>query len=247
MPEAFQPIAIRPPSDNRALFAVRCLLDLQLLTTFRFLRTELRTCKGRVLDVGAGQAPWRDLLKHAEYAGLDLESASEFGMQRLPGIVYYDGGRIPFPDGSFDHILCSEVLEHVPDSGAFVAELSRVLRNGGTLILTVPWSARLHHLPHDYFRFTRYALTTLLATGGFTNVRVEERGDDIAVVANKLLVMTIRLLRPRRLWRAVWTWPLAAVVAPLTIMVLIAAHVSLVLRLGSREDPLGYGVVALKP
>lgn len=247
MSEAFQPIAIRPAGENRALFAVRCLLDLQLLTIYRFLRSELRACEGRILDVGAGESPWRDLLKNARYVGLDVEAASDFGMRRQPDIVYYDGGKIPFPDGSFDHVLCVEVVEHVPDPGGFLAELARVLRSGGSLVLTVPWSARLHHLPHDYGRFTRYGLCALMSAAGFADVRIDERGNDVAVVANKLIVMTIRLLRPRRWVHALWSWPLATVVAPVATCFLIAAHVALTWRLGSREDPLGYGVVAVKP
>ena len=77
MTEAFQPISVKPAGDNRLLFALRCAFDLQLLTIHRFLRRELASCQGRVLDVGAGQAPWRELLDHVEYIGLDVESAQD--------------------------------------------------------------------------------------------------------------------------------------------------------------------------
>ena len=82
MPEAFQPIAVRPPSENRLLFWARCLIDLQLLTIFNFLRQPLGSCKGHVLDVGAGEAPWRDLLvEGVEYVGVDVSSSGAFGMR----------------------------------------------------------------------------------------------------------------------------------------------------------------------
>lgn len=246
MAEGFKPIAIRAPSDNRLLFALRCALDLQLLTTVRFLAPNLRACHGRVLDVGAGQAPWRELLSQAEYVGLDVESADSFGMRRQPDVVYYDGCAMPFDSASFDHVMCSEVLEHVPDSAAFMTEVARVLRPGGSLILTVPWSARLHHVPNDYVRFTRYGLERLLRAAGFSQMHVQERGNDVTAVANKMIVMCMRLLRPRHLIDALWCWPLLLVAAPVALGLLLAAHVSLVLRLGSPEDPLGYGVVALK-
>ena len=247
MPEAFQPIAVRPPSENRFLFWVRCLVDLQLLTIFNFLRRPLGSCRGRVLDVGAGEAPWRDLLAEGvEYVGVDVDSSGEFGMRRLPGITYYDGKELPYADGSFDHVLCVEVLEHVPDPAAFLADLKRVLRQGGTLILTVPWSARLHHLPHDYNRFTRFGLTALLVSTGFSNINIGERGNDIAVIANKLLVLTIRLLQPNRWHNILWTWAMAAVLLPVAIGFLGAAHIALLLRIGSREDPIGYGVIAVR-
>ena len=246
MSEAFQPIPVRPPSEARALFAFRCMLDFQLLTIYRFLRPELLAFRGRVLDAGAGEAPWRELLAHVEYVGIDVDEAAGFGMRRTPNIVYYDGRKIPFPDSSFDHVLCVEVLEHVPDPAAFVTELARVLRTGGSLVLTIPWSARLHHLPHDYGRFTRYGLRALLNAGGFTNVRIDERGNDVAVIANKLLVMTIALLRPWRGMRSLWRWPLAVIAAPIALAFTITAHVALACRLGSNDDPLGYGAVAIK-
>jgi SAM-dependent methyltransferase len=244
--ESFRPIAVRPPTENPALFRIRCFVDLQVLTVHRFLRERLRACQGRVLDVGAGEAPWRDLLKHADYVGVDVEEAKDFGMRQRSDIVYYDGNTLPFEAASFDHVLCTEVLEHVPDPARFLRDVNRVLRKGGTLILTVPWSARLHHTPHDYTRFTRYGLHPLLQSAGFSDIVIEERGNDIAVIANKLIVVTVRLLRPTKSINAIWTWPLAILLAPPALVSLVAAHAAMLLRLGSRDDPLGYGVVAVK-
>ena len=245
--EAFKPIAIRPPSDSPVLFAVRCCVDLQLLTMVRFLRPVLAGCRGRVLDVGAGEAPWRELITQAEYVGLDVHGAGEFGMRRRADIVYYDGYTVPFADASFDHVLSVEVLEHVPDPAAFLAELMRVLRRGGSLIMTIPWSARLHHLPHDYTRLTRYGLAALLANAGCVSVRIDERGNDIAVIANKLVVLSVRLIRPKRAAHVLFTWPLAVLVAPVAVAFLVAAHGAIRWNWGSREDPLGYSVTAVKP
>lgn len=225
---------------------VRCLLDLQLLTIYQFLRRNLAACKGRVLDVGAGEAPWRELLKDVEYVGVDVEVAPEFGMRRKAEITYYDGNTLPFEDESFDYVLCTEVLEHVPEPRRFLADVNRVLRTSGSLVLTVPWSARLHHTPHDYTRFTRFGLDLLLKAAGFSEIVIEERGNDVAVIANKLLVLTVRLLRPRNPIQGIWTWPLALALAPLTLSALVAAHATMLFRLGSAEDPLGYGVIAIK-
>ncbi len=246
MSETFKPIPVRSQADNPSLFAIRCLLDLQLLTIYRFLRGNVNSWQGRVLDVGAGESPWRDLMKGVEYVGADVDSAGEFGMLRNPDIHYYDGIRLPFPDASFDHVLCVEVLEHVPEPAIFFVDLLRVMRPGGSLLMTVPWSARLHHLPHDYSRFTPYRLTALLNAAGFSSVRITERGNDVAVIANKLLVLTIRLIRPRKWFQALWSWPLAIVTLPGTLGFLIAAHAAILLRLGSMEDPLGYGLTAAK-
>lgn len=247
MAESFQPIAVRSPDDNRLLFWARCLVDLQLATIFSFLKGPLAAARGRLLDVGAGQAPWKGILAaDVDYVGCDVEGADAFGMQRVPGIVYYDGAKLPFEDKSFDVLLCVEVLEHVPDPTKFLADLHRVLKPGGQIILTVPWSARLHHLPHDYSRFTRFGLATRLTSTGFVEIDIQERGSDIAVIANKLIVMALRLLRPKPLINAVWTLPLAALVAPMALGFVVASHLALRFGLGSKDDPLGYGVTATK-
>ena len=108
----------------------------------------------------------------------------------------------------------------------------------------MPWSARQHHLPHDYFRFTRNALTALLQAAGFASVKIAERGNDVAAIANKMLVMLVRLLFPRTFLNIIWTWPLAVLLLPVTLGFIIAAHLSMSLHLGATEDPLGYAVCA---
>ena len=60
--EAFKPIAIQPPSKNPLMWRVRCLVDLQLCTIEKHLRPAMQELKGRVLDIGAGQSPWKDFL-----------------------------------------------------------------------------------------------------------------------------------------------------------------------------------------
>lgn len=243
--ERFQPIAVAPPSRHPALFALRCLVDLQLATIARPLRPALQAVRGKVLDIGAGMSPWRDWLPEGViYQGIDVGNASEFGMDVNDELLYYDGGRIPLPDGAFDTALCVEVMEHADDPSLLLAETARVLRPHGKLILTVPWSARRHHIPHDYHRFTRERLAALLAAAGFVDITIAERGNDIGAIANKLIIVCLRLTVPRRVVQAIWTWPCLLLAAPVAIGFLAAAHVSMALGLGSDEDPLGYFVQA---
>ena len=198
--EQFQPISVKSPADHPLLFRLRCLVDLQLATIAAHLRPALAEIEGDVLDVGAGESPWRAWLRsNVRYTGIDVGNSDEFGMKRNAGdIVYYDGTVMPFEDARFDAALCIEVLEHTTDPRLLLTEIARVLKDGGTLLLTVPWSARRHHIPHDYHRFTRERLMQLIGQSGFVDVRVKERGSDIGVIANKLVVLSIRLLRPRR-------------------------------------------------
>lgn len=247
--EEFKPVSVKPATDHPFLFWMRCLADLQLSTIVRKLRPALAQLTGQVLDVGAGQSPWRGWLPQtARYRGIDVGNAHEFGMgPDLPDIVYYEGGAMPFSDQSFDGVLCIEVLEHVEDPQLLIAEMARVLKKGGTLLLTVPWSARQHHLPNDYHRFTSQRLHALLVKGGFGGIEIAARGNDIGAIANKLTVLTIRLLRIS--WERgniIWRFPLGLPCAVLAIVFIAAAHCSDALGMGSKQDPLGFFVRAIR-
>jgi SAM-dependent methyltransferase len=246
--ESFKPIPVSSPKDNPLLFFVRCLVDLQLKTIVDFLRPALRNVSNNIVDIGAGNAPWRGFLPNGvQYVGLDIENAAEFHMQKNEAVVYYQGGIFPFEDASFFNALCVEVLEHVPDTEMFLGEIFRCLKPEGRLILTVPWSARRHHLPHDYFRFTPEALDRLLKDRGFVDVKISERGNDFSVVFNKTLCLVRDMFFPDRKRALFLTIPVGLLLLPSCVLFLLAAHLSLLFGVGSKIDPLGYAVTARKP
>jgi len=92
--------------------------------------------RGRILDAGCGTQPYRRLLREAsQVVGVDLSRTEG----RRPDVLF-DGHRLPFRDGSFDGVLCNQVLEHVFTPEQFLRELLRVLAPGGRLVLTVPFA-----------------------------------------------------------------------------------------------------------
>ncbi len=249
--EGFQPVAVQSPANHPFMFRLRCLVDLQLGSIVKYLRPALAQITGCVLDVGAGQSPWRAWLPATtSYKGIDVGYANEFGMDSdRSDIVYYDGRVMPFGDSTFDNVLCIEVLEHSEDPQLLITEIARVIRPRGTLLLTVPWSARQHHLPHDYHRFTRERLYALFIQNGFESIEIHERGNDIGAIANKLTVLTIRLLRPfslRKVLGFFWKFPLGVLCGMLAASFIVAAHISVALGMGAKEDPLGYFVRATR-
>lgn len=246
--ESFKPISVKAPTSNRLMFWARCLVDLQLKTIAHYLRPAMALQRGKVLDVGAGESPWRDWLPAtATYHGIDVGNADDFGMQaQRPDVTYYDGCTIPFGDGEFDGAICIEVLEHVEWPDALMAEIARCMKPGATLLLTVPWSARRHHIPHDYHRFTRERLQALFHANGFTQVDIQERGTDILAIANKLIVLNARLMPCRDVLRSLWTLPLFALLLPVTLGSLVVAHIADATGSGAKEDPLGYFVRATR-
>lgn len=102
-----------------------------------------------VLDLGCGRGrhAFEAHRRGARVVAVDLrlddlvETASWLGLMDAPGggiAIRADGSRLPFEDGTFDHVIASEILEHVPDDGAILADARRVLRDGGRLAVTVP-------------------------------------------------------------------------------------------------------------
>jgi SAM-dependent methyltransferase len=109
----------------------------------------------RVLDVGAGSGRYRQLFSHCDYLTQDFCETPEMA-DKYTSIDYLsDVCSIPVQEASFDVILCTEVLEHVPDPIAAVREMGRIVRVGGLLLLTAPLGSFLHQEPfHFYGGFT---------------------------------------------------------------------------------------------
>lgn len=202
--------------------------------------------KGNVLDVGAGESPWREWLPaDVIYYGIDIGNASDFGMHAgRKDITYYDGDIMPFDDSAFDGAICIEVLEHARNPELCLSEIARVLKERSPVLLSVPWSARRHHVPHDYHRFTRERLEILFKASGFEDIDIKERGTDLGAIASKMVVLVVRLVPRKAALDVLWKLPLAAMCAPLTLGFLFAAHLAETFGWGAKEDPLGYFVKA---
>jgi SAM-dependent methyltransferase len=150
----------------------------------------------RVLDLGCGAGRFVAALRDAgaEPVGVELAAAAlERARRNVPGAdlrLVEPGGALPLGHGEVDLVWCSEVLEHVPDTVAFLTEVRRVLRRGGRLVVTVPDHGRLRRLlialaRHDahydplgqHVRFyTRESLARALHATGFAGVRIEPLG-----------------------------------------------------------------------
>jgi len=239
--ESFTPPANLGPQAGlvaRIRYAARRVLDLQVWTVVRDCTPWLRRRQGTLLEVGCGHQPYRHFVgKSCAYFGLDIaDGAATFGTRNVDGVVHYAGGTFPYPDGAFDSVFHTETLEHVIDPTGFLRECARVLRPGGETLFTVPFQARFHYIPHDYWRFTPTALAMLMEQAGFEEVRVDARGTDVVVTCAKVLGVCYRigLARPA----------LLPVVGPVIVLMVFLAHAALRLGWGSPDDCLGYTVTA---
>ncbi|WP_138498279.1 class I SAM-dependent methyltransferase [Nostoc sp. PA-18-2419] len=243
--EGLKPVSNTPPDTfiNNLKFQARLLLDFQTNTVYRHLQEYLPKMKGKVVDIGCGQSPYKHLLNSykTQYYGLDIEDAAKNFDYDNSQIIHFDGQHIPLADSSMDCFVCTEVLEHVKEPEKFIAEIYRVLKIGGLGIVTVPWSARYHYIPYDYYRFTPSALTILFQD--FSSIKVISRGTDITVIVSKIIVAYFRgLSSPKRILLWLLKIILSLAIFPFLILCIVIGHISLALSLGSKDDPLGYTI-----
>lgn len=147
----------------------------------RSVKDHAHNLKGRLLDFGCGSKPYKELFSVDEYIGVDfVNEGHPHDNEQID--VYYDGKTIPFPEDSFDAVLCSEVFEHVFNLSEILVELNRVLKPGGKILITCPFLWKEHELPHDYARYTLFALRYLLQKNGFEIKTAEKSGNFIQAI-----------------------------------------------------------------
>lgn len=139
----------------------------------------------RLLDVGAGDAPYRELFAHVDYVTLDWTESPHLEARQADLVA--SAGSLPSADAEFDAALCTQVLEHLDHPARALAEIFRVMRPAGTLYLTAPLIWEEHEMPHDYFRYTSSGLKHLLTEAGFVGVDVTARNDCFTTIAQLLL------------------------------------------------------------
>jgi SAM-dependent methyltransferase len=140
----------------------------------------------RLLDLGCGTKPYSTF-----YSGVvETVTAADYA-PRGPIDVCVDASRLPFAAESFDIILFTEVIEHLPDPSTVLNEIERVLRPGGMLVLTWPMSYGMHEIPNDFSRLTEFGMSYHLSRSGLNFERLHRRGDVFAVLAT----ITTQLIR----------------------------------------------------
>lgn len=186
------------------------------------LRPLAAQARGRILDVGCGQKPYQELFDAAEFIGLEYDSPENRANKRAD--FFYDGTRFPFTDGAFDTVFCSQVLEHVFTPGPFLAEIQRVLRPGGSFLLTVPFVWEEHEQPQDCARYSSFGLRALLDSSGFQVVQLDKTLPDVRVLFQLLGAYLFQRLATRSHLLNVALC--AALVAPLGVLGSVLAWIT---------------------
>ena len=140
------------------------------------LLQQLGKFRGRVLDIGCGRMPYKNLIMSppsnaAHYIGLDLPH----NLHGVPDLEW-DGVTIPLTDETVHCAIATEVFEHCQNPEAVMREAARVLIPDGFIFFTVPFFWPLHCVPHDEYRFTPFALERHLRAAGFCKIQMQALG-----------------------------------------------------------------------
>jgi SAM-dependent methyltransferase len=179
-----------------------------------------RLC-GAVLDVGCGSQPYRELIPAERYVGMEVDTPRT--RASFAADVYYDGATFPLPDADYDGVLCSQVFEHVFHPARFLAEVHRVLKPGGWLVLTVPFVWDEHEQPHDFARYSSFGLRAVLEAAGFEVVAQRKTVADGRVLFQLLNAYLYKVTLTR--WPRVNRLIALLVLAPVNLTGIVAGRV----------------------
>jgi SAM-dependent methyltransferase len=188
---------------------------------------------GVLLDVGCGKQPYREEFKHVKtYIGLD----------RMNADIIHDLAVLPYPleEASADWVLCTQVIDDLPDQDAFVRELYRLLSGNGGLILSVSFVWELHDLPHDYGRPSPEQLRLLMERNGFEIVELQPVGNSWTTLGQVININLLNIMSKRSWW--------FKLISPLLLMISLFFYaVGMVFHNRQSERlPLAFFVVAKK-
>jgi len=151
-----------------------------------------------VLDAGAGKKTYRKIFSRCVYQSTDM-----------PGGFYCDPHDfecfledIQKPDDTYDAVVLTQVLEHVPDTWALLKEIKRVLKLNGRLLLSVPLTAPLHGELRHFYHFTRYASFDMAKKNGLEVSDLEKVGGAFWVLGKRLPDAFIKLFKQYDPFRA---------------------------------------------
>lgn len=186
---------------------------------------------GKLLDIGCGNKPYiRYFSFISKYIGVDItdNGADIIGNAKL----------LPIKNDSINAVLCNQVIEHDPEPDKIIAEIHRILKERGILILSAPQMGRLHGEPNDYYRYTKLGLMYLLETNGMKIEVIEPHGGIFRAIGSHLNFFIIEYFGENKC--------LKSIIRQTVIKVNIFLFSLLDNLIPWQKDTLGYNIIAKK-
>ncbi len=204
------------------------------LTTYpiiKFIDKYSNRCHGKLVDIGCGNKPYLkyfDLID--KYIGVDIADGG--------ADINANAKSLPIEGDSIDVVLCNQVIEHDPEPDKIIAEIYRILKKGGILILSAPQMGRLHGEPNDYYRYTKWGLKYLLTKNGLKIEVIASQGGFFRAIGSHLNFFIIELFGKTKWVRSILRY---------TIININNLSFSFLDKLITWEkDTLGYNIIARK-
>ena len=155
------------------------------------------TINGDILDFGCGSKPYELLFTNAKsYIGVDIEVSGHKHKDSKVDI-FYDGKIIPFPNERFDAIVSFEVFEHVFNLEEVLAEIRRILKPNGLLLVSIPFAWDEHEIPYDFARYTSYGIRHIFNKNGFEVIELQKTTTYILAVCQMFIAYLVQYVLPR--------------------------------------------------
>lgn len=147
-----------------------------------------------ILDAGAGESQFKKFCGHLKYIAQDFgeyHGEGQVGLQmgswdNSSLDIVSDILSIPLPDHSVDAVMCTEVLEHIPDPIGAIKEFSRLIKPGGYLLITAPFASLTHFAPYHFASgLSRFFYEKYLPENGFEIKALELNGNFFEYVAQE--------------------------------------------------------------
>ena len=149
----------------------------------------------RILDAGAGELKFKEFCDHLDYVSQDFNEYDGAGDDKAMQTGVWDTSKIdivsditsiPVDDQSFGAVMCTEVLEHVPDPVSALKELDRLLVPGGYILITAPFCSLTHFSPYHFATgFNRYFYEHWMLTLGYDVIELKENGNFFEYLAQE--------------------------------------------------------------
>lgn len=162
-----------------------------------YIDTLRKHAKGDLLDVGAGTVPYYGVYKDQVKSVTTLDWHNTIHGNSQIDIVDDANEGLPFEDESFDTVLLADVIEHIRQPETLFKHVSRVMRGEGKAIVFVPFMYGVHEAPHDYYRYTKFALEDLFKRNGLdtTDLKPYGGGPDVVVDLVEKMTYNNKILR----------------------------------------------------